>query len=87
MKPGGDCSISFIPRDSAKARLAGPAQPQANGYQFTFLGNYVHCTVEPMNFRWGITIDDSSYGLIKDNISRFLKGEPMLNVVDKVKGY
>ena len=25
--------------------------------------------------------------LIKDNISRFLKGEPMLNVVDKVKGY
>ena len=25
--------------------------------------------------------------LIKDNISRFLNGEPMLNVVDKVKGY
>jgi len=25
--------------------------------------------------------------LIKDNISRFVKGEPMINVVDKVKGY
>ena len=25
--------------------------------------------------------------LIKENIARFEKGEPMLNVVDKVKGY
>jgi len=25
--------------------------------------------------------------LIKENISRFVKGEPMLNVVDKQKGY
>jgi phosphoglycerate dehydrogenase-like enzyme len=32
-------------------------------------------------------IDDRRMELIKDNISRFLKGEPMLNVVDKVKGY
>jgi phosphoglycerate dehydrogenase-like enzyme len=32
-------------------------------------------------------IDDRRIELIKDNIGRFLKGEPMLNVVDKVKGY
>jgi phosphoglycerate dehydrogenase-like enzyme len=32
-------------------------------------------------------IDARRVGLIKDNIARFLKGEPMLNVVDKVKGY
>ncbi len=25
--------------------------------------------------------------LIKENIARFSKGEPLLNVVDKVKGY
>jgi PKD repeat protein len=48
--------------------LVGPAQPQADGYQFTFVGNYVHCTVDPMNFRWGITLSNSSYGLIKDNV-------------------
>jgi phosphoglycerate dehydrogenase-like enzyme len=32
-------------------------------------------------------IDARRVGLIKDNIARFLKGETMLNVVDKVKGY
>ena len=32
-------------------------------------------------------IDARRMALIKENISRFLKGEPMLNVVDKVKGY
>src|SRR6185295_11135205 len=31
-------------------------------------------------------INDRRMELIKDNISRFVKGEPMLNVVDKVKG-
>ena len=32
-------------------------------------------------------IDSRRMALIKDNISRFLNGEPMLNVVDKIKGY
>jgi phosphoglycerate dehydrogenase-like enzyme len=32
-------------------------------------------------------IDARRMALIKENISRFLKGEPMLNVVDKVRGY
>jgi phosphoglycerate dehydrogenase-like enzyme len=32
-------------------------------------------------------IDARRMELIKDNIARFLKGEPMLNVVDKMKGY
>jgi hypothetical protein len=25
--------------------------------------------------------------LIKENIGRFMRGEPLINVVDKVKGY
>jgi phosphoglycerate dehydrogenase-like enzyme len=32
-------------------------------------------------------INDRRMELIKENIARFLKGEPMLNVVDKIKGY
>jgi phosphoglycerate dehydrogenase-like enzyme len=32
-------------------------------------------------------IDARRMELIKENIARFLKGEPMLNVVDKIKGY
>lgn len=32
-------------------------------------------------------VNDRRMELIKENISRFVKGEPMLNVVDKVKGY
>jgi phosphoglycerate dehydrogenase-like enzyme len=32
-------------------------------------------------------INERRMALIKENISRFVKGEPMLNVVDKVKGY
>ncbi len=48
--------------------LVGPSTPQADGYQYTLVGNYVHCTVSPMNFRWGITIDNSSYGLVENNV-------------------
>ncbi len=32
-------------------------------------------------------INERRMDLIKENIARFVKGEPMLNVVDKVKGY
>jgi PKD repeat protein len=48
--------------------LLGPSQIPANGYQYTFVGNVVFCPLEPMPFRWGITIADSSYGLVKDNV-------------------
>lgn len=48
--------------------LVGPAVPQPGGYQFTFQGNSVFCPIDPMNFRWGIALHDSSYGLIQDNV-------------------
>jgi len=47
--------------------LVGPTSPQANGHQFTFVGNSVFCPIEPMNFRWGIALHNSSYGLIQEN--------------------
>src|SRR5207245_8460730 len=37
-------------------------------YQYTFLGNTVTCPLTPMPFVWGININDSSYGLIQDNV-------------------
>jgi hypothetical protein len=48
--------------------LVGPGSPPANGYQYTFVGNAVTCPLTPMTFRWGLTLHDSHYGLIKDNV-------------------
>jgi PKD repeat protein len=48
--------------------LMGPVATQANGHQFTFVGNAVSCPMNPMPFRWGITVHDAHYGLIKDNV-------------------
>lgn len=48
--------------------LIGPTNVPANGYQFTFEGNAVFCPLDPMPFRWGIDINDSHYGLIKNNV-------------------
>jgi uncharacterized repeat protein (TIGR01451 family) len=48
--------------------LVGPASPQGDGYQFTFQGNSVFCPLDPMTFRWGIAMHNSSYGLIQDNV-------------------
>src|SRR5262249_6214876 len=48
--------------------LMGPITSPANGYQFTFSGNSVMCPLNPMPFRWGITLLDSHYGLISDNV-------------------
>jgi hypothetical protein len=48
--------------------LVGPSSPQVDGYQFTFQGNSVFCPLDPMTFRWGIALHDSSYGLIQDNV-------------------
>jgi uncharacterized repeat protein (TIGR01451 family) len=50
------------------AHLMGPTTIPADGYQYTFIGNAVYCPLEPMTFRWGITLDDSNYGLIQDNV-------------------
>jgi hypothetical protein len=48
--------------------LIGPSTTPADGYQFTFVGNSVYCPIQPMNYRWGIDINGSSYGLIQDNV-------------------
>ncbi|MCI0464832.1 MAG: hypothetical protein L0Z62_48545 [Gemmataceae bacterium] len=48
--------------------LSGPAATPANGYQYTFVGNSVICPLDPMPFRWGITVKNSHYGLISGNV-------------------
>jgi hypothetical protein len=41
----------------------GPKTPQANGYQFTIIGNAIDDAS-----KWGITIHTSHYGLVRDNV-------------------
>ncbi|MGH9256860.1 MAG: G8 domain-containing protein [Vicinamibacterales bacterium] len=41
----------------------GPKSPQPNGYQFTLIGNAIDDAS-----KWGITIHNSHYGLIEDNV-------------------
>ena len=41
----------------------GPAKPQPNGHQFTLIGNAIDG-----GSKWGITVHDSHYGLIRDNV-------------------
>jgi hypothetical protein len=48
--------------------LLGPAGGQADGYQYTFSNNSVFCPLNPMPYRWGIGINDSSFGLVQDNV-------------------
>ena len=48
--------------------LYGSASAPANGYQYDFVGNAVFCPINPMPFRWGIAINDSHYGRVKDNV-------------------
>jgi hypothetical protein len=47
--------------------LAGPRETPANGYQFTLVGNAVDGAGDEQ-FKWGITVHDSHYGLVKDNV-------------------
>ena len=48
--------------------LSGPLPPPANGYQFTLLGNAVDGGSIETQFKWGITVHGSHYGLIQDNV-------------------
>ncbi len=48
--------------------LYGPTVPPQNGYQYSFVGNTVSCPLDPMPFKWGLTVNDSHYGLIRDNV-------------------
>jgi hypothetical protein len=41
----------------------GPKETPANGYQFTLIGNAVTDTP-----KWGITVHNSHYGLVRDNV-------------------
>jgi hypothetical protein len=52
--------------------LIGPTTPQANGHQFTLLGDEVDNDGDgnpnnPSNIQWGIALNNSFYGLIQDN--------------------
>jgi hypothetical protein len=49
--------------------LIGPSTPQADGYQFTVIGNVIEGEGTADNpSKWGIVVHASSYGLIQDNI-------------------
>ncbi len=39
--------------------VLGTLQP--NGSQGTFMGNVISCPLDPMPYRWGLTVDDSHY--------------------------
>jgi hypothetical protein len=49
-------------------RLSGPLPSPANGYQFTLVGNAVDGGSAETNFKWGIAVHGSHYGLIQDNV-------------------
>ena len=46
----------------------GPLPTPANGYQFTLIGNAVDGGSTETQFKWGIAVHNSHYGLIKDNV-------------------
>ena len=46
----------------------GPEQPQSNGYQATIIGNVIDDGDAAHNWKWGITIHDSHYGLFQQNV-------------------
>ena len=46
----------------------GPAVTPANGYQFTLVGNAIDGGSAATQFKWGIAIHNSHYGLIQDNV-------------------
>jgi hypothetical protein len=43
--------------------LFGPTSPQSSSYQFTLIGNVIQGAL-----KWGITIHNSHYGLVQDNV-------------------
>ena len=56
--------------------LIGPVDPQANGYQFTFVGNTIDFGAEnrQQDRKWGVSIHGSHYGLIERNIVDYASG-------------
>ncbi len=47
--------------------LWGPTTPQADGFQYSFVGNVVNCPMNPQTHIWGIEVNNSDYGLIEGN--------------------
>jgi hypothetical protein len=50
------------------SHVYGPTTTPADGYQFTFDGNTVICPVNQMVFKWGLTLNDSHYGDVSNNV-------------------
>ncbi|WP_169978984.1 PKD domain-containing protein [Tautonia rosea] len=48
--------------------MMGPVETPENGYQYTLQGNSIVSLGETNPNRWGITIHESHYGLIQDNV-------------------
>lgn len=53
--------------------LVGPVAPQANGRQFTFIGNAVNHST-----KWGVDIHDSHYGLVQRNVIYDAQGSSIM---------
>ena len=70
--------------------MMGPQVTPANGYQFTLIGNAVDGGSVPHDRKWGVTIHNSHYGLIQDNVAynyggahfMFEDGSESYNVID-----
>ena len=66
--------------------LLGPATPQANGYQFTFVGNAVDGGSTNHRKRWALDVHASHYGLVTDNVLYNYAGA-LLNTEDGSESY
>jgi hypothetical protein len=70
--------------------LTGPRITPPNGYQFTLIGNAIDGGSVPHDGKWGMTIHNSHYGLIQDNVAynyggahfMFEDGSESYNVVE-----
>ena len=71
--------------------LYGPSAGQSNGYQFTFVGNSIHCPLDPMLPHWGAVFKNSQFGLFSQNVLfnwfgagiAILDGSSSYNVIEK----
>jgi PKD repeat protein len=70
--------------------LLGPTTPQADGYQFSFVGNAVAddgpVAEANQTHLWGLVLNDSHYGLIRDNVVYNAAGSGM-GVEDGASSY
>jgi PKD repeat protein len=71
--------------------LIGPSSPQANGYQYTFIGNEVDNDGDgnpknPSNIQWGLAVNNSYYGLIQYNTVNNVAGAG-IGVEDNASSY